>query len=147
MKNAMIKRLAAKSKENKGFTLIEVIVVLVILAILAAIAIPALTGYIDKASQRAVISEAHNAQVALQALAVDKYADGTSAAGVESYFDDTAKLAEIQAAIDDLTGGNFGNKVTVIDFDGTTLTGFTYISGDIEVEYTSTGGYEVVPNP
>ncbi len=37
----------------RGFTLVEVIVVLVILAILAAIAIPALTGYITTAQERA----------------------------------------------------------------------------------------------
>ena len=36
-------------KDNKGFTLVELIVVLVILAILAAILVPALLGYIDKA--------------------------------------------------------------------------------------------------
>lgn len=44
-----------KLKENnkKGFTLVELIVVLVILAILAALLIPALTGYIDKARNKA----------------------------------------------------------------------------------------------
>ena len=36
-------------KNNKGFTLVELIVVLVILAILAAILTPALLGYIDRA--------------------------------------------------------------------------------------------------
>lgn len=35
-------------KNNKGFTLVEIIVVLVILAILAAIAVPAVLGYVDE---------------------------------------------------------------------------------------------------
>ena len=36
-------------KNNKGFTLVELIVVLVILAILAAILVPTLLGYIERA--------------------------------------------------------------------------------------------------
>jgi len=146
MKNAMIKRLAAKSKENKGFTLIEVIVVLVILAILAAIAIPALTGYIDKASERAAIAEAHNAQVALQAVAVDEYAGGMSASAVETYMETTTNYGTgkaITLEVDKLTGGTFGNNISAVAFSGTTLTGFTYISNGITVIYTSTGGYDI----
>ena len=38
--------------DNKGFTLVELIVVLVILAILAAILVPALLGYIDEARNK-----------------------------------------------------------------------------------------------
>ncbi|KAF0226109.1 MAG: hypothetical protein FD179_1026 [Erysipelotrichaceae bacterium] len=39
-----------KKLNKKGFTLIELIVVIAILAILAAILIPAITGYISKAT-------------------------------------------------------------------------------------------------
>ena len=41
-------------KNNKGFTLVEIIVVLVILAILAAIAVPAVLGYVDESKKRCV---------------------------------------------------------------------------------------------
>ena len=44
-----------KMKNQKGFTLVELIVVLVILAILAALLVPALTGYIDKANNEKII--------------------------------------------------------------------------------------------
>ena len=47
-----------KKMENKGFTLVELIVVLVILAILAAILVPALLGYIDRAKEKQYVLNA-----------------------------------------------------------------------------------------
>ena len=61
-------------KNNKGFTLVELIVVLVILAILAAILVPALLGYIDKARQGQYAEEAHSVMVAAQAYETEQYA-------------------------------------------------------------------------
>jgi prepilin-type N-terminal cleavage/methylation domain-containing protein len=73
--NAMVlKRMALKSKDKKGFTLVEVIVVLVILAILMAIAVPALTGYIDKAKNDALLAEAAGAKTAVQTIVSSAYA-------------------------------------------------------------------------
>lgn len=69
-----------KLKENKkGFTLVELIVVLVILAILAALLVPALTGYIDKAKEKAIIAETRQCVMAAQTLADESY--GTKAIG------------------------------------------------------------------
>ena len=62
-----------KKNNNKGFTLVELIVVLVILAILAAILVPALLGYIDKAREKQVTTNAEAAYVAAQALATEYY--------------------------------------------------------------------------
>lgn len=41
------------SNQKRGLTLVELIVVLVILAVLAALLVPSLTGYIDKAVEKA----------------------------------------------------------------------------------------------
>ena len=62
-----------KKRNDKGFTLVELIVVLVILAILAAILVPALLGYIDKAREKQVTTNAEAAYVAAQALATEDY--------------------------------------------------------------------------
>ena len=60
-------------KNNKGFTLVELIVVLVILAILAAILVPALLGWIDKAREKSVTTNAEAAYVATQGLITEQY--------------------------------------------------------------------------
>ena len=56
-----------KKNNNKGFTLVELIVVLVILAILAAILVPALLGYIDRAREKQYVLNAKSALTAAQA--------------------------------------------------------------------------------
>lgn len=61
-------------KNDKGFTLVELIVVLVILAILAAILLPALLGYIDRAKDQQYIVEARELMTATQAAIVEAYA-------------------------------------------------------------------------
>lgn len=60
--------------KRKGFTLVEIIIVLVILAILAALFIPSLTGYINKAKERAAISEARGVLTAAQTTLSECYA-------------------------------------------------------------------------
>lgn len=65
-----------KLKNKKGFTLVELIVVLVILAILAALLVPALTGYIDKAHEQSLASEASMVLTAAQATVSESYGNG-----------------------------------------------------------------------
>ena len=68
-----------KMKNQKGFTLVELIVVLVILAILAALLVPALTGYIDKANKEKVIATTRMVVMAAQTEISEKY--GLKASG------------------------------------------------------------------
>jgi prepilin-type N-terminal cleavage/methylation domain-containing protein len=63
-------------RNEKGFTLVEVIVVLIILGILAAIAVPALTGYIDKARDRMQAAEARDVAIAMRTVLNEAYAMG-----------------------------------------------------------------------
>ena len=67
-----------KSKEQKGFTLVEMIVVLVIIAILAAITIPALLKYIDKAKDKQIIINARTAYLAAETAASEAYGAGVT---------------------------------------------------------------------
>lgn len=58
-------------RKSTGYTLVELIVTLVILAVLAALLMPALTGYIDKAQEAAVIAEARAVLTASQATVTE----------------------------------------------------------------------------
>ena len=66
---------------NKGFTLVELIVVLVILAILAAILVPALLGYIDQARNKQTLLNARSAMTAAQAELSAIYGSATAEPG------------------------------------------------------------------
>ncbi len=68
-----------------GFTLVELIVVLMILAILAALLIPSLTGYIDKAKEKALIAQTRQAVMAAQTVIDEEYAIGEVKKSETSY--------------------------------------------------------------
>ena len=92
----MVKKSWEKKVDNKGFTLVELIVVLVILAILAAILVPALLGYIDRARGSQILLNGKSVLTAAQAEASNAYGtagtkeDGTSQT-IADIFDDTKK--------------------------------------------------------
>ncbi len=69
-------------REDKGFTLIELMVVVLIIAILLAIAIPTFLGAQNKAKDRSAQSSARNALTNAKTIFGDNgdYADATAAA-------------------------------------------------------------------
>jgi prepilin-type N-terminal cleavage/methylation domain-containing protein len=88
-------------KDNKGFTLVELIVVLVILAILAAILVPALLGYIDRAKSQQIVLNAKSCLTAAQAEMSSLYAkDATTITSDDkTQILDTADVASVCEAL------------------------------------------------
>lgn len=108
-------KLADKKKNNKGFTLVELIVVIVILAILAALLVPALVGWIDKAREKSYAVEARTVYLAAQTLVSENYL--TSAYDVKSDITNVAELSGVKVdSINSVTfdTGNAAKEKTII---------------------------------
>lgn len=69
-----------KKKDNKGFTLVELVVVIAILAILVGLLAPQYTRYVEKSRKSADVSNMDELVRAVQVYAVDNAANTTSAA-------------------------------------------------------------------
>ncbi|MFR9061162.1 type II secretion system protein [Eubacterium callanderi] len=67
----MIQMINKLKKNQKGFTLVELIVVLVILAILAAFTIPAMLGFVNDAKAKALVSQTREVYMAYQSALTD----------------------------------------------------------------------------
>lgn len=112
-------------KNDKGFTLVELIVVLVILALLAAILVPALLGYIDKAKKEKNYQAAQEVHTAVQALATESYGKGDAKPTMS--LDDIKNLA----GIDDLS------KVVVVFKSSPTDTKVKFQVSSMSVQFSS----------
>ena len=98
---------------KKGFTLVELIVVLVILAILAAILVPALLGYIDKAREKQVTTNAEAAYVAAQALWTEAYGKDDSVPTKSETIQGIKNLTDITESFTISVDGNGSTKTNV----------------------------------
>src|SRR5256885_13522922 len=105
----MIEKIARKlDNEEKGFTLIELMVVVLIIAILIAIAIPTFLGARQRAQDRAAQSDLRNGLTAEKTVYTDSQAyDATAATmkGIESSLDWGGKLT---VAVGDVVAGDKG---------------------------------------
>lgn len=137
------RKVKAFQQDDKGFTLVELIVVMLILTVLAAILIPSLLGWIDEAKGKQYVLSARSIYMSAQAIESEKYAawDGTIANAHHnlSEADKTriARMADIEGAEivevvfenDTITGGgassNHGYFTIVgitVKFEGVTVT-------------------------
>ena len=90
------------TKDEDGFTLIELMVVVLIIAILIAIAIPTFLGAQDRARDRGAQSDLRNALTAAKTIATDDAGEF-----------DTVTVSALQTAEGSLTFGATGTNVVI----------------------------------
>ena len=132
-----------KSKEQKGFTLVEMIVVLVIIAILAAITIPALLKYIDKAKDKQLVINARTAYLAAETAASEAYAANvTMPASIIFNKDGSAskttdvKIKAVEENASKLSGMSNAFTCTVTLDTGWKVKTVTYVEGSKQAALT-----------
>ncbi len=138
-----------KKMENKGFTLVELIVVLVILAILAAILVPALLGYIDRAREKQYVLNAKAYLTAAQAEMSALYGEGSKPADITSKANTILKTADdksqggtinctsfyIYCGKDSVTDANADHAISS-NHAAYTVTGAEYTENGVKLVYT-----------
>ena len=132
-----MKKFKELRKDQKGFTLIEVIVVLVIIAIMAALLIPSLAGYIDKAKSDTMKSDASACVKAAQTIGSEVYLQDKSVVGkykIESF---TSK--DIPEAVQELAEVK-GTVSVTYDKNGK-VTALKYTYKGKSISYTLDKGY------
>ena len=139
----MYKKLKDLRKSKKGFTLVELIVVLVILAILAAILIPALLGYIDKAREKQITTDANAALTAAQSTLDEEYGLNKAPAVTKTNITDLTQITANWTAAGYSVKG--GTATDTSNKDNYQITGFYFTENSKTVTWdSSTGAWSVV---
>ena len=140
-----------KMKNQKGFTLVELIVVLVILAILAAMLVPALTGYIDKANKQKIVATTRQVVMAAQTEVSEAYGknvlqDGVITIAAGGGLSNKLKTGSTAADEVPVKGKDIVELAEVGDYGTTTADKYTLKNSitNIVIEYNKDGNVEKV---
>ena len=144
----MLKFLKDKKKDNKGFTLVELVIVVAILAILVGILAPQYTKYVEKSRNAADASNLENLVTVVKTAASDS--TGAIAAGEYTITLSTEKdvnvtekankdTKSVTDAFDEFAGDNWASvRLKSGNWANNTISATITVgdNGSVEVEYT-----------
>ncbi len=126
-------------KNNKGFTLIEIVVTIIIIAILAAILVPSMLSWIDNANQKTVISAADTIRNTVAAEVLEVYKDGDDVDGTP-----TTNTAAYDQDFWDAVNSKAGVELQCTDSTAANYLTFTVVAGDVTELTYSDGAWTAV---
>ena len=109
----MFKALVKKSRENKGFSLIELIVVIAILGILALILVPRFKGFTQDAREAADEATSRTIETAVMSLLANGKITGSGVITIKEATDDSSSEIEYGEGL----SGNPSHLVAMIGTD------------------------------
>src|SRR3954463_1265735 len=109
----MLTNLRARREDERGFTLIELMVVVLIIAILIAIAIPTFLGAKSRAQDKAAQSSLRNALTNAKGIYTDQDSYGASSAAL------VTGLTAAEASLTFQTAASPGAKIVSVDVRST----------------------------
>ncbi|MEG2053539.1 MAG: prepilin-type N-terminal cleavage/methylation domain-containing protein [Oscillospiraceae bacterium] len=107
-------------RDNKGFTLVEIIVVLAILAILIAVALPSMTGILNDSKGKVLMQDARAAMIAYQIKRTDTPTAPISKTELATLIDKKADVGNLTFSVREKSIKT-GTVVTSVE-----VTGFVY---------------------
>ena len=104
-----------ENKQDKGFTLVELLIVIVILGILATVTVFAVRGITDQGQASACEADEQTLQVALEAYYAQ---NGTTVDPTEAVLVSSGLLVDVSANHNISAGGTPGNATITVDAAG-----------------------------
>lgn len=107
-----------KKLNNKGFTLVEIVIVIVIIAILAAMLVPSLTQWIDKSKMKTFTSACGTIKTAVASAISEQYATDSTVSNI-SQVDNAAAILTADVGKSVAVGDTAPEKGYAVNADAT----------------------------